>query len=68
MRKIVIIAMCLLSACALPKPINRAEVEIKECIALGFKPGTTEFAKCRLQVRSIEMQRTVAVFSAYRRY
>lgn len=40
--------------------ITQEQYETKECVGLGFKPGTDAFANCRLQLRAIDVERSKA--------
>jgi len=54
-----LIPLLLLSACATPQEIEaqrqqQEQADIRQCVDLGFRPGTDAFAECRL--RMVEMR------------
>ncbi len=67
MKRIALIGLLLLAACATPEQREAARIaqeieDIKECQKLGFKQGTDAFADCRL--RLVEMRQ--AAYNASR--
>jgi hypothetical protein len=67
MRVALIAALLSLTSCASSEEWKAEQLaaEVAECKALGFKEGTEELGNCRLQLRAIEMQRFMAVFTGY---
>lgn len=59
----VIILLLILTSCVSQE--QRDAAEIAQCTDLGFKPKTTEFGNCRLQLKSIQAQDKTARATAY---
>ena len=65
MRRIAVLSVLLLSACASEQEIaarqaQQAAADNQQCLNLGFKQGTEKFGDCLLRVEEIRTQQRLA--------